>query len=473
MNTTPRQPSRGSVLIAAMILAVLVAIALTSYLSMSITAVKLADRTFYSNASLNLAETGLEQAIWSFNQMTAGSSTAWSSWTTTVDPTDHTTPIAYRKWTGFTYPQNTTGEVRVYVRNYNPAGSVQPVVVAESIITPPHGPPLTRMVQVVLHRRSLFAMGMVAKNGITFSGNNASVDSWNSDPDNDPATPPIPYSSGIAHDAGSIGSPQVVSAITVNNADIWGYASIGSPDLSGITVGPNGHVSASSPVYDGIDPSRVATDFSVNLENVGYTGPTPKDIGAITNSTTLPLSPADISPDGNYYYQVDGISFNNKTLTISGGNVVILMPTGYNISIGGGSGAVNIATGSTLAIYTPGDVSIAGNGVMNGGTTTATAQPAKDFQLYGTNTTSQSIQIAGNGVLSGIVYAPNASIKINGNGDVMGSYVGSVITVVGNAAFHYDESLANLGADNPFGIASWNELTSASDRSEFAPYLTF
>jgi hypothetical protein len=58
-------------------------------------------------------------------------------------------------------------------------------------------------------------------------------------------------------------------------------------------------------------------------------------------------------------------------------------------------------------------------------------------------------------------------VKINGNGDVMGSLVGRTVTFNGNAAFHYDESLANEGGDTPFGISRWRELTTAEERARW------
>jgi len=103
---------------------------------------------------------------------------------------------------------------------------------------------------------------------------------------------------------------------------------------------------------------------------------------------------------------------------------------------------------------------------MNGGTTAAAANLPEAFQIYGTKTSGvQDIQIAGNGVLSGLVYAPQGSVKINGNGDVCGSVVANDITVVGNAAFHYDESLADFGGNSPYRISLWREITSATDRN--------
>ena len=471
MKTLPHHPQRGSVLITVLILAAIVAISLTSYLSLTTTAARLSNRTYLGNVCMNLAETGLEQAVWSFNQDTSGITTAWDGWT--IDGTNAT-----RKWKEYSYGANTTGEVRVFIRNYKPAGSVQPVVLSESFVYPASGAPIKRMVQVILRRRTLFALGLVAKETIKFSGTNATVDSWNSDPDDDPTTGAIAYDSSVRNPNGSAGSMAVsIGSLGVGNADIFGYASIGTSDMTGLNVGPQGKVTDDFSAASGtVDYSRVTTDFSINLEEpVAPTGSIENTILPIDNTTTLPGAFDLKASDGKYYYNVPGISLNNRSLNFSGGDVVVKIISGYDISIGGGSGAVNVSTGASAAIYCAGDIKIAGNGIMNGGTTTATAQPPINFQIWGTAPagSDQDIQIAGNGVLSGVVYAPNADITINGNGDVMGSVVGDTINVTGNASFHYDESLANFGANNPFGITRWVEITNASDRAAFEAYLNF
>ena len=55
----------------------------------------------------------------------------------------------------------------------------------------------------------------------------------------------------------------------------------------------------------------------------------------------------------------------------------------------------------------------------------------------------------------------------------MGSVVAEDITLVGNAAFHYDESLGNLGDGNPFRVAKWKELTTAAERATVASKFNF
>jgi hypothetical protein len=69
------------VLIVALLLAALVSISLVSYIKLSTTSMKLSQRSFFADAASNLVETGLEEAIWSFNQMGAGTlvATAWNA----------------------------------------------------------------------------------------------------------------------------------------------------------------------------------------------------------------------------------------------------------------------------------------------------------------------------------------------------------------------------------------------------------
>lgn len=136
-----------------------------------------------------------------------------------------------------------------------------------------------------------------------------------------------------------------------------------------------------------------------------------------------------------------------------------------SISIGGGSGALNVEANAKLAIYAPGDISIAGNGIKNGGTTAGTCNQPINVQIWGTKTTgTQTIAAKGNGVLSAVVYAPQGSVTVVGNGDVMGSVVANDITVAGNANFHHDEALANVGGNNPFRVSLRRELTTAAQR---------
>jgi hypothetical protein len=287
------------------------------------------------------------------------------------------------------------------------------------------------------------------------------------------------YDSTTKNDQGFVGSIDVaVDQVTIQNADIKGHVATNTDtDLSN-NVGPNGSILADdSPVGTKIDPNRVSTDFTATLPEV--TAPTVifNVLGPISDSISLPRVGDVPAADGKYYYQTGNIQLNNKTLSVTSQDVVINAPYPYDIKVGGGSGAITIATGASLEIYAGRDVDIAGNGVANGTPSGSTltaldAQQPTKFKIWGTgnSNTPQDFKIAGNGALSGVIYAPNANVTINGNGDVMGSVVANNITMVGNAQFHYDESLGQFAfgtpadsGDSALTIYRWRELIAASE----------
>lgn len=471
---TRSRRARGSVLIVALILCAVIGLSLASYLQLGRTSLNISNRALYSNAAMNLAENGLEEAMYAINKTVADNTYSWSSngWTTASPvPSGDARRMLPASGT-YSFDQGATGSVRVYVIGY--AGTA-PRAMARGTVTLANGNTIEKWVEVQLRKTSKFANGLVAKDSIRFSGNNATVDSWHSKKNDDGTVraSPVSYSSTVKHDKGSVGSISVsVDAVLVQNADIWGYAATGGAQPS---VGSQGRVGPWGTPLGTIDASRVSTDFSASFDPVtaptttGYT-----DIANITDTTTLPRAGDVAASDGKYYYTVGQISFNNKALNVQKKTaaspavkvVITLTNATTSIAIGGGTGAINIESGSQLELYAPGDISVAGNGIMNGGTTAATANLPEAFQIWGTKTSGvQNISIAGNGVLSGVVYAPQGSVKINGNGDVLGSVVANDITVVGNAQFHYDEALGDFGGNNPYRVSLWREITTAAGRS--------
>jgi hypothetical protein len=434
------------VLIVALLLSAIIALMLGSYLSLNLNSTRLAKRTFHSTAAMNLVEAGVEEAVWSFNRATAGHGDGWTGW-----DTDGT--AAWRRLSDFDFGANTSGWIKVYVTNTNPPAGSMPKVVALASVNPPGTAAVTRMIEVTLRRRSYFSNALVARDKVVFNGTNASVDSWDSDPDGDPATAPVDYSADVRRDNGSVASMSVENtAMLVNQADIWGYVYTGGAQPE---VGANGSVRGNSTPADvQIDPDRIATDFNAELPLI--TAPTDGTFIATVGATLG-------TPGTATRWRCPAITLSGyNTLTIYGDVTLILTATsGMSAMDVTGNASIIVTAGSTLTVYTEGNFKIAGKGVAN-----ANVQPAS-LQIWGTNQSAggQEIQIAGNGALRALVYAPNASVKINGNGDVMGSIVANDITLVGNAAFHYDEALARHGNNTPFGITKWREITTAAGRS--------
>ncbi len=441
--------SRGSVLIVALIIMAVIALALTSYLNLNLSSSRLARRGFQQSAAFNLAEAGAEEALWSLNRANASTGDAWSGWA--IDGA-----AAHRAFTGFDFGGNGSGVVKVYLDNFSATGNSHPTVVALASVQAPGDTPVTKMLELTLRRRSRFSAGLMARENVTFSGPNTSVDSWNSDPDNNPATAPVDYSAANRNDQGSVASTNVANtALLINQATVWGFVYTGG---AAPQVGPQGSITGrDTPTGVLIDPTRIATDFTADFP--GITAPI-DGVPIATIGATLGVAGTATK------WRCSGISLNgNQTLTILGDVTLILTAgSGAHAMDVTGNAAIIVPAGSTLTVYVEGDVLVAGKGIANQNVRPVTCQ------IFGTNNSpgGQSLQVAGNGALRSAIYAPNANVKINGNGDVMGSVVARNITLTGNAAFHYDESLAASASDTPFGVQSWRELTTDAARQSYA-----
>jgi hypothetical protein len=78
-------------------------------------------------------------------------------------------------------------------------------------------------------------------------------------------------------------------------------------------------------------------------------------------------------------------------------------------------------------------IAIAGNGITDD-------TMANDFMInYGG---TGNISVAGNGNVTAILNAPNASVTQTGNGNWYGSMVAATMSIGGNAFFHYDRNSA-------------------------------
>lgn len=446
-----RRRNRASVLIVALVVAALIAVGLASMLNLNLTSSRLAKRTLHSFAGLNLVEAGVEEGAWSINRAAGGDTAAWTGWT-------QSSGAAWRKFSDFDLADGSAASVKVYVNRFDPPVGAQPKIVALAAIARTGETPVTKMLEVTLRRRSFFANGIVAKDSLVFSGTNPSVDSWNSDPDNNPATPAVDYSAAVRVDHGSVASGSgAVDALKINHAQIWGYASTGGAAPKVLTGTIRG---STTPVGVTVDPTRVATDFNADFPAI--TTPTGGTLIPMISGTTS-LGTAGTATT----WRCPAIILaGTDTLTIQGDvTLVITAPSGSDGVKIAGLAEIVIPNGSSLSLYTESNVRIAGNGVTNGNV------QASSFAIWGTNTSpsGQDFDIVGNGTLRSVVYAPNAAVSVNGNGDVMGSIVGRDITFTGNAAFHYDEALAETGATAPFGIAKWRELTNAADRAAYDP----
>ena len=451
MNTRRHiRDQRGSVLIVAMLVTAMLALVLASYFNLSLTSSRQTRRTFDRNTAFHLAEAGVEEAVWSYNQTLAGSTDAWRLW-------DTDGMAAWRRFNDFTLTSGSTGSVKVYASNTAPTGSTRPSIIAESTVETNTIGAATQMIEVTLRRRSFFSNGLTARRTLAFKGTNTSFDSWDSDPDRNPATAPVDYSTAVRKDVNGIASASLdTTAVLVNQATVYGFVSTGGQFPK---VGVNGLIGPFGTAPGTLDSTRVATDFVANFPvfpaptDGTYVSPLDTTLGTLGQTTR---------------WRTPNIKLSGKqTLTILGDVTLILTaPVGTSALDMAGTSSIIIPAGSNLTLYAEGDIKIAGQGLANGNT-----QPAS-FKLWGTNTTEtgQSITLTGKGALRAVVYSPNGDVALNGNGDMMGAVVARDITLTGNATYHYDSALADLEDNAPYGPASWRLITSSAERRSLSAH---
>lgn len=458
----PHARERGTILIVALLLSAAIAVSIGSYLRLTTNAIKLSTRTFYSNTAMNMAETGVEEAVWCFNQvakaeqagtsLSAAFAASWDAqgWTRTGSTNGNAT----RTFTDFTLPGNMSGNVKVFVKDYYPGGVIRPIVVALATVNIPNGDPITKEIEVEFRRRSRYEAAVEAA-ALKFKGN-SDFGSWNSAKDDDGVlrASPVAFSPSVKHDKCGIAC-STMTLLDAGNADIYGSAATAGSTISYIDVGPTGRIGPFGTDARVIDPDRVTTDFVSQIEpmampsggtalssfgtTLGTTGVT-----AVYRSTTGILGPLTVS--------------GNVTLYID------VAPGQYAINLSG-TDAIAITAGSKLTIYSPGNVDATGNTRINN----LNAQPGT-FHFYGTSTSTspvQTIDVGGNTDFNGVIDAPKANVTVHGNINFSGAIVGGLVTFDGGVNFHYDEALAEEGGANPYRVNKWRELRTVDDRSEY------
>jgi len=115
-----------------------------------------------------------------------------------------------------------------------------------------------------------------------------------------------------------------VGSIAVNNADIWGFASVGSSSSSAVSVGSNGTIATYDKPQGTIDTTRIATDFTANFD--AEMSPT---VGTVIASVGATLGTAATTATYRFSGQI------NSSLTINGNVTLILTGSGDVVKLTG------------------------------------------------------------------------------------------------------------------------------------------
>jgi len=459
--SNPKTRQQGVALMITVIIVLIGAATLASYLLVTENESSAVARSQVWNNSLTLTEAGVEEAL-AFVNKYEGTFQLITNWATpasaqqdgwTVNGSTYTMTRSLGTNIGYytvvitdtdPYHPNISSQGYAYT-SYSAAQSpfmVAGVGVVPSGLTFTAGTS-TRGVAVTTMYAALFPDAIDSNTNIDLNGNNVRVDSFNS---TNPATSIWNSSKGygtydpdIARAHGNVATDSdVVGAVSVGQANVYGTINTGPGGTA--TVGNNGYVGPLPQSGSGIQPGYSNDTMNVTFPDVTLPA------GAIG---WTPFAGNTISSSGNYY-----LSSINNSITIDAPYVTIFVNGSIGIS---GNNAITLTTNVVnVTVYVAGpSVDIGGNGLVNN------AGRAAAFSLYGLPSLT-SINLHGNAQNTGTIYAPEAAFQFGGGGNNTMDFVGAIVVnsvkLNGHANFHYDESLATTGPGRGYVPTSWKEI---------------
>jgi hypothetical protein len=437
-------------LLAVLCFAAVLSLSLSSYLAVCYRSLVLSNRGMQSTHSIELAEVGMEEALWALNN------NDWSGWTIAGT-------TATKTLTGFTYENETgavnqapAGQVQLTVTNYNKtvanfASAPTPNIGITSvgIVTLASGATFTRTLQSDARPAQLFTNAIGATGSVTFA-NGGTIDSYDSSLGDYTSTDPAHLTAG--------NSSAVVSGASANvsSAQIYGFAATIGPALlsqpSAKIIGP------STPNGVNIDPARVSLSATQPLFDV--VSPSVVDsFDPVTSSAQLTNS-VTLSTSGAYHYDSINLS-DGVELTIQA-PVVLKVSNSVQTS---GSGRIYVDTGGSLQLLIDEDdghgLTLQGAGIVN-----SSRQPKNVSVLVGRNYSGNSSSLIDvTSDFYGSIYLPNDSLTVANSPTIYGAMIGKNINFTGSApAIHYDTALLRIGiagVNTPFALVQLRELSPA------------
>jgi hypothetical protein len=297
----------------------------------------------------------------------------------------------------------------------------------------------------------LFQYALAARRGIDLSGCNLRTDSFDSaDPLYNDGFGHYTNSSGKWKDNGAVACNDfITNTISASGAKIYGRVATGPnrpPD-----VGSQGAVGDIAWVEDPANRGKIKAGWWTTNANLKFpsviipyellaAGPPPG--GSRTIDGVVYYIYLDGGIGGRDYFLPSGMSLTGKIYVEGHVRLLVTGNSAINLT---GSDIIKIKSGTNNSLQIFADVAnvaIGGQGVANDNT-------ANQFYYFGTDRNT-SLSFGGNGTFTGIIYAPNASLQLNGSGgtpiDFSGCAVARSIKVNGNLNCHYDENLLRAGA---------------------------
>lgn len=434
-----RTDQRGTALLAALCFATVLTIAIGTYITVCYRTLALSARSLQSSRAMELAEAGMEDALWALNKNN------WSDWTLSGG-------IATRTIGGFSFEGGGTGTIELQVTNYDGSTGSQRMLTSDGKALSGEGTEFRRRLTSSVERAPVFVNAVAATTGLVrmTSANASSVfDSYDSKAGSYESQTPG-YSAIV-----SSGSTQTSSAtVQLTNAQVKGYvATLGtgpSYSSSARVFGPD------TPATVKIDPDRLSTSPYQPVFDIKTVSGAGSTLNPSPGGTTTIGSPSDTTPQ---IFYSSGLNLTSTTKIHVIGPVKLVITGQLYIGLNGGTPSIEVGPNGSLEITVSGDIAIYGNGILN------TSQAPERLAIYGTNTlTTPDMNTAT--AFHGVIYTPRGDFKVLSNNAIYGAIVARNVTFSGTQpVLHYDLNLRRKvfsGIDTPFAVSDWRETTNGS-----------
>jgi hypothetical protein len=462
---SPRLQNRtASVTLVALCFTCVLAIALSSYLALYQRSYDFSTRGLLDNKARQLAQTGLEEALWALNQNVwtdsgPSSDTAW-----TVTGADRTVTLTYGS-----LGQGATGRVALTVASFASAGPAWPVITSTATVTMDDGRAFTKTLRATTGPAPLFGNAIASAHSYVSFTSQGTVDSWNSDPDGDSSTAMVPYSftaGNAANYAAVIASDDTAAtSISLAQATVYGYLATTGKAVTYSTSGsPRARVQGPTTTAGvDVEPGRIGKSAFIPADTVFTVTPPSLTAGTFSLLTWLANTLTIASADSEIYSAPTGFSIPTVlgyTLNI---DRPVRMVVNGNFSIGSGLlGDARIVVrppDGALQIFVTGDVTIGGGGIVN-----QTNEPRRVAIFSTSSVTTDSIVYSSSADFCGVIYSENKPIDIQANATFSGALLsGQYVRFSAgatNPVFHYDSALRQVrfsGVATPYIITLLTE----------------
>ncbi|MBI5770496.1 MAG: hypothetical protein HZA93_22150 [Verrucomicrobia bacterium] len=429
----PLTSERGAALLAALCFAAVLAIALGSYITLCHRSLEMSTRNMSSTHSVELAEVGMEEALWALNK------NDWDPSRWTINGT-----TATRTLSGFAYDNGVTGSVVITVTNYDGSLPTDRTITVTGTTTTSDGTTSSRTLTSTSAKTPLFVNAVAATTGRVRFRVAGTVDSYDSSRGDYSSQTPT-YSAVLS--SGMTGASSATVVLTDTNVKGYTASLFGIPGYgTGATLrGPN------TPVSTKIDSARISTSVYQPIfeENVPTGTMTLLPTGTATIGTPGATTPelyyaTTVSLSGTQILTVDG----PVKLVISGD---LLVTTNAKI---------HVTTNGSLEIHLAGDMTLKGNGIQND-----TKLPRKLIIQARADNVYDSLEMTNTTPFYGVIYTPYNALTVGSSQTIYGSIVAKSVTFNASPTIHYDVDLRDSvrgvfdGIITPYAVSSWRETS--------------